>query len=388
MGFHIQQLDTQTVALGGTTSIDLQQLWKRRNGRFTRLVGIDLRVCSQVDQAASGGAAIPGEALASILESVSLSSNYEPYGMLYAPMGGSVLHNIVGRYLIRAGLQIWRPVDVPATDGDVPFTVSVPVWFGDAELERYEDTCLAPQGLIGDSIEVTVAAAAVADHFSTGAVFENSVVIRPYAYFTTSDEAQIPMVRRWRIVTRTTDRVSLGRGRFEHVIGLADTIYNHPNQAADGMDTINSITIQRGGQYINLPVDPIMISTLAGRRFHDDCFLFDYEYTPNGAYGVAANPWLPILTPEGPIDHAKLTDIMDANSPLVLEFNETLVGGCSKLLVSEFVEMSDERAARMASELYGIAAPSIATKRVRPGNGDAGLAASKKVILPRSGRAL
>jgi hypothetical protein len=104
--YHIQQLDTHTLALGGTTSIDLQQLWKRRNGQFCRLAGIVLRTQNQVDQAASVSSIIPGEALATVLSSVSLSSNYEPYGMLLPPMGGTILHNLIGRYLIACGIVL------------------------------------------------------------------------------------------------------------------------------------------------------------------------------------------------------------------------------------------------------------------------------------------
>jgi hypothetical protein len=388
MAFHVQALDTLTLALGGSGSIDLQPLWKRRNGQFTRLVGIDLRVHCQLDQAASGGTAIPGEYLSTILNSVSLASSYEPYGMLYAPMGGPIYHHVWGRYLAREGLMIPAPDDIAAADADTPFRISIPMWFGDFEFERYEDFCLAPQGLINDSIEVTAAAAGDIDWASTGAVFEGSVTIRPYAYFTTSDEAQIPMVRRHRIVTRTTDRISLGRGRFTHVIGLSDLHCWKPNEAANGLDTINAVTIQRGGLYINLPVDPIWMSTLYGRRVHMQMGAVNLEQPTGGIYDAAAVPFFPIVTPHGPIAHSKVTDVMDAASPLVIEFQEDSVGGASKLVVAELVEMSDERAARMASELYGIGAPSIATKRIRPGNSDAGLAASKKVVLARSARAL
>jgi len=289
---------------------------------------------------------------------------------------------------MRHGFGLWHPDDIGAADGDTPFRISIPVWFADAELDRQEDTSLAPQGLIGDAINFTAAAAGDIDWASTGAVFEGNVVVKPYAYFMTSDEAQIPMVPRCRIVTRTTDRISLGRGRFTHVLGLTDLHLWKPNEAANGLDTINSVTIQRGGQYINMPVDPIWMSTLYGRRIHQTIGAVDLDAPTGGIYDAAEVQYLPILTPEGPINHAKLTDVMDAASPLVIEFNEDSVGGASKLCVRELVEMSDERAARMASELYGIAAPSIATKRLRPGTSDAALSASKKVVLPRSGRAL
>jgi hypothetical protein len=383
--FHIQRLDTYSIALGASASIDLQQLWKRRNGQFCRLAGINLRVANQVDQAASGGSIIPGEALSTVLSSVSLSSNYEPYGMLLPPVSGSILHNLIARYLIAGGAALPCPADIAAADGDTAFTIDIPVWFRDFEYARPEDFSLVPQGLVGDSIEVTAAATTEAAAFSTGAAFENAVVITPYAYFETSDEAQIPMVRRWKKTTRTTDKISLGRGRFTHLFGLTDLHIWDPDTAANGLDTINTITIQRGGQWINIPVDPIMVGNFFARS--SGLNLGSQNGVASGVYDVAATEYLPILTPVGAVG-AKLTDTMDASSPLVLEFGEDSLGGCSKLISGELVELSDERATRMSSELYGIAAPSVATKRLRPGNSDATLATSKKLVLPRSARAL
>lgn len=381
--YHIQQLDTYTFALGGSVSIDLQPLWKRRNGQFTRLCGIILRTQNQVDQAASGGSIIPGESLATVLRSVALASNYEPYGMLLPPVDGSVLHNLLARYMVAGGAKLPCPADVAAADGDTAFTIDIPIWFQDAEYDRPEDFCLAPQGLVGDSIEVTAAATTQAAQFSTGAAFEGNVVIKPYAVFTTSDEAQIPMIRRWKITTRTTDKISLGRGRFTHLFGLTDLAIWGKDVAANGLDTINTITIQRGGQFINLAVDPIMVASMYARM--NGLAMGDVA---NGVYDVAATEYLPILVPELGLNHSKLTDTMDSASPLVLEFGEDSVGGASKLVSGELVELSDERAARMAAELYGIGAPSIMTKRLRPGNVDAAMATAKKLVLPRSARAL
>jgi hypothetical protein len=239
---------------------------------------------------------------------------------------------------------------------------------------------------VGDAIEVTAAATTEAANFSSGAAYEGSVVIRPYAYFTLSDEAQIPMVRRWKKTTRTTDKISLGRGRFTHLFGLTDLHIWDPDTAANGLDTINSITIQRGGQFINMPVDPIMVGSFYART--NGLGIGAQNGVANGVYDVAATEYLPILVPECGAFGAKLTDTMDASSPLVLEFAEDSLGGCSKLISGELVELSDERAARMSSELYGIQAPSIASKRIRPGNSDGTLATAKKLVLPKTARAL
>jgi len=393
--FRIQQLDTLTLALGGSGSIPLRDCWKRiGNGdaaRFTRIFAIDLEVAGTFDQASSGGSTVKDKHLKCILASIGLSSAYEPYGQLLEPMNGELVGYLMAGYLLggQGNVTLSPCADIASSDGDTSFKTHIPLVFGDLEYQEPEDFCLAPQGLVGDSISVTAGAAADVATFSTGAVFKGSVVITPRVYFTTSDEAQVPVVRRWRVKTRTTERANFGRGRFTHVIGLSDLMRFG---GADGMDTINTITILRNRQALTQAVNAFCVArSLAAGALGAVSFdqMATGAYPVGGAWDLAATEHLPIIVPQQyGLGGGKVTDTIADREPLELVFGEDSVGGANKLLYGVIVEKDETRAAQMARDLYGIAAPSVTTKRLRPGTADAELAPEKKAVLPWSARTL
>lgn len=391
----VQQLDTVTLALGASGDIDLEPIWQRIgsgvNAKFLRVAAIDLQVANSFDQAASGGTAVKDKHLKCILSSVGLTSAYEPYGQLVQPMRGTVLGYLMAGYLLGGqGLaELAACAEIASSDATTAFKTHIPIVFEDREYQRGEDFSLAPQGLVGDSIKVTAAAATDVADFSTGAVFSGSVVITPRIFFTVSDEAQVPVVRRWRVKTRTTEKFNLGRGRFTHVIGLSDLMRFG---AANGFDTVNAITILRGRQALSQHVDSFVVGkSLAagalGALGLDQ--LASGALATGGAWDVAALEHLPIIAPrQCGIGGASLTDTGDSGEALEIEFDEDSVGGGSKALVGAIVPMDEARARLMAQELYGIAAPTVQTKRLRPGTADGDLPVSKKAVLPWSARIL
>jgi hypothetical protein len=161
---------------------------------------VRLYIRTQVDQPASAGSIIKPDQLYRVLSSIQLKC--DDLGTLYSPgdLSGPALGLIA--QVVSAGYRFPYHLrsDIPAADGDTPFTIIVDVPLAHMCFAKGHQTGIWNGHLKRNGeLQVNLASSTALDAVSTGAVLEATTDVRAELVYTSEPEARVPTIWTWRV---------------------------------------------------------------------------------------------------------------------------------------------------------------------------------------------